>query len=89
MNKKEIITMLKSTIDKDVYKRLRPIINRAGNSQKSGYDINLHLPVFINIHMDDKFYIRTNPLTYTFYNRKVAVTIWKDEKVPAQITVYS
>lgn len=89
MTKKETIALLKATIDKAILTRLRPIVlTKVFNNPKKGLEVQLNIPAYINIDIDEKFQISQGTLTYTIKNSKVCVTVYKDETVHSHITVY-
>lgn len=86
--KKKLMLMLKETLGVKMMKRLRPLVDSVSMFRSDGYQIHLHIPAFINVRIDDRFEIVENELTFTFHNKKLALTIFKDETVTANITIY-
>lgn len=80
--------LLKSKLDKATFKRLRPLFVTKSFKRIDGHYIALHLPAFINIAVNEHFSLTENSVTYSFKNDKVCVTVWKDERVTAHVTVY-
>lgn len=79
---------INSKLPLHIRKRLRLHVETLTYRRKDGISLNIHIPAYINITIDSNFEIIENDITYTLKNKKVCVTIWKDQNVSANITVY-
>jgi hypothetical protein len=86
---KQVKEYINSNLSKEMIKRIRPQIHTNSYRRRDGNFITVNVPTFINIDIDSKFEITENEITYSIKNNCVCVTIWKESKVSAHVTVYS